>query len=222
MMTTTPPSEPPRPATGSYAVTLDRCDRWFGPARALSPVSLRVAPGAVCAVTGANGSGKTTLLRMVAGLLTPTSGTRTARGRALYVAAGAGARSSQRVGEAVAFAAALAGGPADVGLAIRIVGLHDMRDVRVATLSAGQRSLVTLAVALAAGPAIAGLDEPEAHLDDRRREIAADVVGRLASAGTAVVVATHDLRWLTGRVDAQLELSTSASAAAAAVDRVST
>jgi branched-chain amino acid transport system ATP-binding protein len=46
-----------------------------GQLKALSDISLRIAPGEVYAMIGANGAGKTTLMRTITGLHSPTSGT---------------------------------------------------------------------------------------------------------------------------------------------------
>jgi len=46
----------------------------YGPVRAVDHVSLRVPPGSVTAVLGANGAGKTTLLRTISGLVRPSAG----------------------------------------------------------------------------------------------------------------------------------------------------
>lgn len=172
---------------------------------ALPQVTMRVEPGAVCVVTGPNGSGKTTLLRIAAGLLQPSGGVRAAVSPALYAAAGDGARRAQTVGRAVEFAAALGGGDVDESLAV--VDLMGIGSSRVEALSAGQRARVTLATVLAAAPRIACLDEPDAHLDDEGRGHAAAVVDLLARRGTAVLVATHDRRWLEGHLDAHLDLA---------------
>jgi ABC-2 type transport system ATP-binding protein len=53
----------------------------FGERTALQNVSLSVAQGEVVAVLGANGSGKSTLLRVLAGIVTPDSGTLTVCGQ---------------------------------------------------------------------------------------------------------------------------------------------
>ncbi|MBM7027124.1 ABC transporter ATP-binding protein, partial [Clavibacter zhangzhiyongii] len=46
----------------------------YGSTQAVADVSLEVAPGRVLALVGPSGCGKSTLLRLIAGLLTPSSG----------------------------------------------------------------------------------------------------------------------------------------------------
>jgi branched-chain amino acid transport system ATP-binding protein len=50
-------------------------DAFYGDARALREVSLKVNEGEIVALIGANGAGKTTLLRVIAGLHPPAAGT---------------------------------------------------------------------------------------------------------------------------------------------------
>lgn len=191
-------AEPP------FVVEMDGCRRAFGSVLALPPVTMRVERGAVCLVTGPNGSGKTTLLRLAAGRLQPSGGTVTTAAPVLYVSAGDGARLPQTIEQAVGFAASVAVG--DPEEALEVTRLAGRRQERVGGLSAGQRARVTLAVVLAAAPVVACLDEPDAHLDLDSRAVAADVIDLLAARGTAVLLATHDRRWVGDREDAHLHL----------------
>jgi ABC-2 type transport system ATP-binding protein len=154
----------------------------------LGPVDLHVEPGAVCGVGGVNGAGKTTLLRVAAGLLPLASGSRVADGRVLYLRSGAGARGGQRVAEAVASAAALAGHRADPVRILEEVDLAGMTRRRVRALSMGERARLTLAVACAVHPDVVCLDEPFAHVDRAGADAVRSVITRLAAAGAAVLV----------------------------------
>lgn len=191
-------------ASENPPLALDEVTRSYGATLALAPLSLTVHPGSLCLVTGANGSGKTTLLRLAAGVLAPTGGERRAARPACYLRAGDGARSPQRVADAVGFAAALSGG--DVAAALSSTGLDGLRNRRVRELSAGQRARLTLAVVLACRPALACLDEPTAHLDADGVSCAFEVLGALADRGAAVLVATHDTDSLHGLADGVVRL----------------
>ena len=193
-----------RPPPADPVLILDQVGRFFGGALALAPVSLQIGRGAMCVVTGPNGSGKSTLLRLAAGLLGPSTGTRQMNGRALYLAAGSGARHAQTVAEALSFVSTVSGAPAELEHILNLVGLTGLGSKAVRTLSAGERARVTLAVALAARPDLVCLDEPTAHLDGDGVGVAARAVHELALRGAAVVVATHDTAWLPG--DARLSL----------------
>ena len=193
-----------RPPPPDPVLTLDRVGRFFGGVLALAPVSLQIGRGATCVVTGPNGSGKSTLLRVAAGLLAPSTGTRHTNGRALYLAAGSGARDAQTVTQALSFVSTVSGALAGLGQILDLVGLAGFGDKAVRTLSAGERARVTLAVALVARPDLVCLDEPTAHLDRDGIAAATRAMHELALRGTAVVVATHDTAWLPG--DARLRL----------------
>ena len=189
-------------------VTLELRDvsRTFGQTVALAPVTLTLHEGTVSAIGGANGAGKTTLLRVAAGLLKPSSGTRQVHGGALYLSAGGGVRSGQTPRDAVAFAAALAGTPADPDGILDSCALSGVANVPAGRLSTGQRVRVTLAVALAARASLLCLDEPTSGLDAAGVAVATHVLAVLRAAGCAVLVASHDPRILRAAFDARLDL----------------
>jgi putative ABC transport system ATP-binding protein len=62
----------------------------------------------------------------------------------------------------------------------------------VEELSGGQQQRVAVARALVAGPRVVVADEPTAELDRTWREVVVTLLREAASAGAAVVLATHD------------------------------
>jgi energy-coupling factor transport system ATP-binding protein len=68
-------------------------------------------------------------------------------------------------------------------------------------LSAGQQLALVLAIQLRAGPDVILLDEPTRGLDYRAKASLTGVLGRLAARGHAVVVATHDVEFVTRACD---------------------
>jgi ABC-type multidrug transport system ATPase subunit len=186
---------------GAPVLALDGVSRSYGPTLGLAPVTLRIEAGAVCRVVGANGSGKTTLLRLAAGVLTPTTGTRSAEGLALYLRPGDGVRDAQTVRQAVGFAARATGDGRKAVPALDATGLLPIADRIASRLSAGQRARVSLAIALACSPSVVCLDEPTVHLDDEGRAAVTHAVRRLTAVGTAVLLATHDHGLLSQIVD---------------------
>ena len=203
-MTTSTHTRGTAPALG---LALAGVTRRHGGHSVWAPLDLRLDAGTVSVVTGENGSGKTTLLRLAAGLLQPTTGVRTCPGTALYLRAGAGLRSAQTVSDAVATTAALVGRRGASGPALALLGIAAHADRRLGTLSAGERVRVTLAVAVAAEPALLCLDEPTGVLDERGVDVLVTVLGHLRSAGSAVLVATHQPGSLLPLADAHLQLS---------------
>ncbi len=197
--------------TPEPVVRLRGVSRRYDGALALAPVSLSLHPGTATLVTGHNGSGKSTLLRLVAGLLRPSTGSREADGRALYLLAGDGARAVEPARAAVVTAARLAGltrGEAvqAAASALDAVGLARLADRPVGTFSSGQRARVSLAVALACPTAVVCLDEPTAHLDSDGAALVTATMATLTARGSAVLVATHDPAAHGWPVDAHLQL----------------
>lgn len=152
--------------------------------------SLRVPSGARLLVTGENGAGKTTLLRVLAGDLTPDTGTVTRHARIGYLPQELPARPTRRTLLAT-FAAGRPGFPdeyADDLLALGLFRPEDL-DVPVASLSVGQQRRLALARLVTRPADLLVLDEPTNH-------IALSLVEELEQAldqyRGAVVVVSHD------------------------------
>jgi branched-chain amino acid transport system ATP-binding protein len=77
---------------------------------------------------------------------------------------------------------------------LRLVGIADVADQPVESLSLGQGRLVELARALATKPSVVLLDEPSSGLDRAETRVFADVLKQLHRSGdTAMLVVEHDL-----------------------------
>ena len=190
----------------AVALSLRGVSRTFGSTVAVAPLTLTLHAGTVCTVSGPNGSGKTTLLRLAAGLLAPSAGERHCRGRSLYLAGGGGVRAQQAPRDAVAFVLAVCRSGVEVDEVLDRCQLTGMSDVPAGRLSTGQRARVTLAVALAARPALVCLDEPTSSLDADGVAVATSVLAALRDAGCAVLVASHDPTLTAGAADAHISL----------------
>jgi len=188
--------------------------RYVGP-DVLRGVGLSVAPGEVVGLVGPNGSGKSTLLQLLAGLLSPDEGQVRLEGRPLpHLDRRAIARQlafvPQQFELAFPFTAlevVLSGrhphlswlafeGRDDLAIAREVmahVGLAELGDRRFHELSGGERQRTMIAAALAQQPSVLLLDEPTASLDLHFQEEVMAVIDRTARAGTAVVMAIHDL-----------------------------
>jgi energy-coupling factor transporter ATP-binding protein EcfA2 len=160
----------------------------------LRGISLRIEPGERVALMGRNGAGKSTLLRTAAGLVEPARGRVEApAGLALLPQNPGDLLVRERVGDELPGEAAQAALDAvDLGWAMQ----HDPRD-----LSGGERQRLALAIAMAGRaepgerPGIVCLDEPTRGMDRARKDELAAWLGRLADAGTTVLVATHDVEF---------------------------
>jgi energy-coupling factor transporter ATP-binding protein EcfA2 len=163
----------------------------------LRGLSLRVEPGERVALMGRNGAGKTTLLRAAAGLVEPVRGRIDAPGRcALLSQSPADFLVRERVGEELPGAAGRA--------ALRAVDLEWAAEADPRDLSGGERQRLALAIVMAgravgsheaAFPGLVCLDEPTRGMDRARKDELGGWLERLAGAGAAVVVATHEVEF---------------------------
>ncbi len=161
-----------------------------------------VGPGEVTGLLGPSGCGKSTLMRAIVGVQRITSGSVTVfgkpagdpslRSRIGYVTQSPSVYDDLTVGENLEFFAAVLGvGKDRVGHCLALVDLADLRDRVVARLSGGQRSRVSLAVALLGEPALVVLDEPTVGLDPVLRQDLWKTFHQLADDGAAVFVSSH-------------------------------
>jgi len=179
------------------------------PLAALRDVTLSAPAGEITGILGPNGAGKTTLFRVLCGLLRADAGTARIHGHDVRDDPLAARRSLGLVTEEpglpdrltptwhVALHGALRGlawtdARAQSRALLQEMGLGGAMQRRCARLSRGERLRVSLARALIGGPAALLLDEPTSALDI---EAAAELRARLrlmASAGTAILLATHN------------------------------
>ncbi|MEU4269777.1 ATP-binding cassette domain-containing protein [Streptomyces sp. NPDC026092] len=184
---------------------------------AVTGVDLEIAAGERVALTGTNGSGKTTLLRAVLGLHRPVSGSILVGGRGTDSAAEAAWRrracawipQKPAAGRFPLLANELlasGGAPAEAAEAAARLGVAQLAERPVHTLSGGQLQRVYLARAMgcvAAGAQVLLADEPTAALDFEGQEEAADTLTALP---VTLIVVTHD-RALAERCDRVLEMA---------------
>ena len=100
---------------------------------------------------------------------------------------------SSKVLETVQHYAALYDNGADAGALVEAVGLSAKTNATWRKLSGGEQQRVSLALALAAKPDVAFLDEPTSGIDINGRDAIRGIIRDLASNGCAVVMATHEL-----------------------------
>ncbi len=92
---------------------------------------------------------------------------------------------------------------------LALVGLEDVADAPVSTLSLGRARLVELARALVGSPMLLMLDEPSSGLDDQERRALVATMRRVrAERGTAVLLVEHDLHLVSAVVDRLVVLET--------------
>ena len=199
----------PRPGhypTGpAPAIEVAGLERRYGDFHAVRGISFEVHTGEVFALLGVNGAGKTSALEVLEGLAAPSGGSvrilghdpqrdRAAVRRHLGVLLQhSGLPGDLTVRETVQTWARTLTDPRPVGEALEQVDLAGRADVRVRSLSGGERRRLDLALALLGRPRVVVLDEPTTGLDPESRRAVWGIVRQLVDGGAAVVLTTHHL-----------------------------
>lgn len=181
----------------------------FGYRRAVDDVSFEAQKGAVVGILGPNGAGKTTTIRMVAGFLTPDSGTVWVNG--IDVAADPVAAQKHigympettplyedmSVSGFLRFLAEVRGFSGAernrrVDQVIERCFLGAVRNQSIDTLSKGYRQRTCFAQTLLHDPDILLLDEPTEGLDPNQKQVVRDMI-RDMSKDKVIMLSTHVL-----------------------------
>lgn len=181
--------------------------RYEGGVQALENVDLDFPEGQLTSLLGPSGCGKTTLLKIIAGLLDPTAGEVTVRGRRVI---GPGPERAfvfqdfallpwATVMRNVAFGLELQGvsKPERQDKArhyIREVGLTGFEERYPHELSGGMRQRVGLARAMAVDADVLLMDEPFSAVDEQtRRKFQEDLLNLLSVEKKTVIFVTHSI-----------------------------
>ena len=176
-----------------------------GARRILHGVSFALDAGPRTMIVGPNGAGKSVLLRLCHGLLAPTSGRvvwnssdppHTPRRQAMVFQRPVMLRRSALAN--VVYALKCSGVPASVCpyralAALARVGLGAYADHPARVLSGGEQQRLALARAWALDPEVLFLDEPTASLDPGATHEIERIVAAMHTAGTKIVMVTHNM-----------------------------
>jgi ABC-type sugar transport system ATPase subunit len=197
----------------SYIIEARNISKSFGGVFAVNDVSLGVAPGEIHGLVGENGAGKSTLMRVLAGILTPDTGSVLVDGEHLE---GSGTRAALDAGVAlvhqelslvpemtVAENIVLGSTPAASGFIktremkrIAAAALEEIHvsvdlDEPIVRLSVALRQFVEIARAVARNPRVLILDEPTATLTPAETDYLLEMLQRLAERGLAIIYISH-------------------------------
>ncbi len=189
----------------------------FGAVQALSSVDLDLPAGKVTALLGDNGAGKSTLVKLISGIFAPDEGSIIWEGEPVRLRT---PKEASELGIATVYQDLALCDNLDVvqnmflGREIVRSGVMDEAEMEtvasrtledlsvttlsstrqlVASLSGGQRQAVAVAKAVMARARLVVFDEPTAALGVSQTAMVLDLISRLADAGMAVMVISHNL-----------------------------
>jgi len=191
------------------AVVVDGLVKRFGEVAAVDDVSFTVATGSTTALLGGNGAGKTTTISMLLGVLLPTAGRITVLGEDMLA-------HRYRVLPRMNFTSPYVDLPKKLTVEENLMvfaGLYGVRQPRkriaalvneldlggfarrpYGTLSAGQRTRVSVAKALLNMPDLVLLDEPTASLDpDMGDRVRTYLMQYQRATGATLLLASHNM-----------------------------
>jgi putative spermidine/putrescine transport system ATP-binding protein len=203
------PHPPPHPSSPGAPVALTDLSRSFGAVRALSGLSLEIAPGELVALLGPSGCGKTTALRILAGFEAADTGSVTVDGKDISRIPAAKRDMGMVFQSYSLFPNMTALDNVGFGLRMRkqrgsergrraaelldMVGLTDQAKKYPHQMSGGQQQRVALARALAIEPRVLLLDEPLSALDAKvRLQLREQIRALQQRLGTTTLFVTHD------------------------------
>ncbi len=194
---------------GGPALAVDRLVKRYGPVTAIEDLSFAVPAGTTAALLGGNGAGKTTTIAILLGLLLPTSGSIRVLGEDMlahrfrvlprmnfsspYVdlPKRLTVRENLTVFGHLYSIRGLKSRIAELGKALEIA---DFLDRQTGTLSAGQKTRVSLAKSLLNRPEVLLLDEPTASLDpDTGDWVRTYLESYQREHGATILLASHNM-----------------------------
>jgi ABC-2 type transport system ATP-binding protein len=187
------------------AISVRNLTKTYGDKRAVNDVSFEVSEGEVFALLGPNGAGKTTIIEILEGFRDRNVGQveilgvdpanrRTQRGlrtRIGVVLQELAVEPFYSVRQVLTRNAGYFPSPRSVDEVIDLVGLTEKADARVKTLSGGQQRRLDVGLGIVGNPELLFLDEPTTGLDPSGRRDSWELIRKLVSEGTTVLLTTH-------------------------------
>ena len=163
--------------SAAAAISVDHLSLRYGAVTVLNDVNFSIAPGSVLGVVGRNGAGKSSLLNCMLGLTAAQSGAASVLGcaslaltddvkaRLGYVAQSPELFDWLRVAEQIALIGGLYPGWSPARARELCLRFELAEDMRVRTLSLGEKQRLAIVLALAHQPEMLVFDEPVSSLD---------------------------------------------------------
>jgi ABC-2 type transport system ATP-binding protein len=190
-------------------IEINELTKRYGSITAVDKLSFKVEPGEVLGFLGPNGAGKSTTMKMIAGFLSPTSGSAKVMGFDItaepikakaalgYLPEGAPAYGEMTPHGFLHFIGELRGMDAGlrasrVSIVVEQLGLQSVLQQPIDTLSKGFKRRVGIAQAILHDPRVLILDEPTDGLDPNQKDEVRGLIARMAK-DKLIVVSTHIL-----------------------------
>ncbi len=173
----------------------------FGRLTAVNNLSFKVEKGNIYGILGPNGSGKSTTLGMVLNVVNPTSGSWQWFGEEPTN------EHLKRIGAIIErpnfypymtaiqnleIVAKIKNAPIkNIAQKLHLVNLWERRDSKFDTYSLGMKQRLAIAAALLNNPEVLILDEPTNGLDPQGIRDIRDIIQKIASEGTTILLASH-------------------------------
>jgi Cu-processing system ATP-binding protein len=209
------------------SIEVSNVTKSFGDVQAINGISLSIAEGEMFGLIGHNGAGKSTLFKLMLGLIPATSGEirvggvltdsrdfRVVRRRIGFLPENFVTYDNLTGAEVLRLFADLKKVPrAACAEVLARVGLTHAAERRVRTYSKGMRQRLGFAQALLGDPQLIFLDEPTNGLDPEGIHDFYAILRDVQSRGTTIVITSHILAEIQGRVDCLMILNSGRIAA---------
>ena len=193
----------------------------------LENAEIELKGGECILLTGKNGSGKSTLLRILAGMLKPDSaiihtGLESLKWRKAnklirqqvmylyqepYMFEGSVTRNLEYALDVKKVDKKVDKNPTNkIKQALKWANLEHRASTTAKCLSGGERQRVALAQAWLKQPSVLLLDEPTANMDEESRRSTEELLRKFKEAGTALLIASHDINHFHQIMDKRLQL----------------
>lgn len=191
------------PGTCDPIISVTGLTKRYSDLTAIDDISFSVQRGEVFGMLGPNGAGKTTTIEILEGMRRADSGTAFVGGidvhrdpKKVKKIIGVQLQSTAffdylSVSETIKLYGELYGEKVDVDAILEEVELTDRGKAYFKQLSGGQKQRLSIAVALVNKPQVLFLDEPTTALDPQARRHMWELIQRIRSTGTTIMLTTH-------------------------------
>ena len=186
-----------------YIVKINNLKKFYGDIPAVDGVSFNVKKGEVFGMLGPNGAGKTTIIEIIEGMRLADSGTATINGfdirknpKSVKKIIGVQLQQNSffdylNLSEIIELYASLYGYKLNPFDLLSKVGLVQKQKAHYKELSGGQKQRLSIAVALVNNPIVLFLDEPTTGLDPQARRHVWNLVKKIRTEGSTIIMTTH-------------------------------